>query len=63
MLKDFNSMKRCIVWLVGIVQKMTWDEHMAVAVLEIREQWKAKGESLGEYLRLDVPPIFALKGV
>ena len=51
------------MWLAEIAQGMTWDEHMAVAVLEIREQWKAKGESLGEDLRLDVPPIFALKGV
>jgi hypothetical protein len=57
MLKDFNSMKRCIVWLVGIVQEMTWDEHMTVAVLEIGEQWEAEGEILGEDLRLDAPPI------
>jgi hypothetical protein len=42
---------------------MAWDEHMVAAALEIEEQWEAKGEILGEDLRLDVPSIFALAGV
>jgi hypothetical protein len=36
-LKDFNSMKKCIVWLGEIARGMTWDEHMAAAALGIRE--------------------------
>jgi len=29
----------------------------------LREQWEAEGEILGEDLRLDAPPIFALGGI
>jgi hypothetical protein len=56
-------MKKCVVWLAEIARGMTWDEHMAAALLEIGEQWEAKGIILGEDLRLDVPPIFSLGGV
>jgi hypothetical protein len=38
-LKDFNSMKKCIVWLAEIARGMTWDEHMAAASLEIGDHW------------------------
>jgi hypothetical protein len=62
-LKDFNSMKKCIVWLGEIARGMTWDEHMAAAALDIREQWKAEGEILGEDFILDAPPLFALGGI
>ncbi len=62
-LKDFDSMKKYIVWLGEIARGMTWDEHMAVAALDIREQWKAEGEILGEDLMLDAQPIFALGGI
>ena len=62
-LKDFNSMKKCIVWLGEIARGMTWDEHMAAAALDIREQWEAEGEILGEDLMLDAPPNFALGGI
>jgi len=34
-LKDFNSMKKCIVWLDEIARGMTWDKHMAAVVLDI----------------------------
>ncbi len=47
-LKDFNSTKKCIVWLTEIAWGMTWDEHMAAAALEIGEQWEAEGKNLGE---------------
>ena len=47
MLKDFNSMKKCIVWLGEIARGVTWDEHMVAAALDIREQWEAEGEILG----------------
>ncbi len=36
---------------------------MAAAARDIREQWEAKGEMLGEDLMLDAPPIFALGGI
>ena len=64
-LKDFNLMKKCVVWLgLGeIARGMTWDKHMVAAAKEIEDQWKAKGEILGEDLRLDQLPIFALGGV
>ncbi len=62
-LKAFNSMKKCIVWLGEIARGMTWDEHLAAAALDIREQWKAEGEILGEDLMLDAQPIFALGGI
>jgi hypothetical protein len=62
-LKDFNSMKKCVMWLEEIARGMTWDEHMAVASLEIGEQWEAEGIILGEDLRLNAPPIFSLGGV
>jgi len=48
MLKDFNSMKKCIVWLGEIARGMTWDEHMVAVALNIQEQWKAEGKILGE---------------
>jgi hypothetical protein len=51
------------VWLGEIARGMTWDEHMAAAALDIREQWEAEGEMLGEDLMLDAPPIFALGGI
>jgi len=62
-LKDFNSMKKCIVWLAEIARGMTWDEHMAEASLEMGEQWEAEGRILGEDWRLDAAPIFSLGGV
>ena len=62
-LKDFNSMKKCILWLGEIARGMTWEEHMAVAALDIREQWETEGEILGEDLMLDAPKIFALGGI
>ena len=62
-LKAFNLMKKCIVWLEEIARGMTWDEHLAAAALDIREQWKAEGEILGEDLMLDAQPIFALGGI
>jgi len=62
-LKDFNSMKKCIVWLREIARGMTWDEKMAAAALDIRQQWEAEGKILGEDLMLDAPPIFALGGI
>jgi hypothetical protein len=34
-LNDFNSMKKCIVWLGEIARGMTWDEHMAAAALDV----------------------------
>ena len=34
-LKDFNLMKKCIVWRGEIARGMTWDEHMAAAALDI----------------------------
>jgi hypothetical protein len=37
-LKDFNSMKKCIVWLGEIARGMSWDKHMAAGALDIREQ-------------------------
>ncbi len=46
-----------------IARGMTWDEHMAAAALDIREQWKAEGEVLGENFMLDAPPLFALGGI
>jgi hypothetical protein len=36
---------------------------MVAAALDIREQWETEGEILGEDLRLDAPPIFALGGI
>jgi hypothetical protein len=33
-LKDFNSMKKCIVWLGEIARGMTWDEYMAAVALD-----------------------------
>ncbi len=62
-LKDFNSMKKCVVWLAEIARGMTWEEHMAEASLELREQWVAEGRILGEDWRLDAAPIFSLGGV
>jgi hypothetical protein len=62
-LKDFNSMKKCNVWLGEIGRGMTWDEHMLAAAQNIREQWRAEGEILGEDLRLDGPPMFEVGGV
>jgi hypothetical protein len=62
-LKDFNSMKKCVVWLAEIARVMTWDEHMAEASLEMEEQWEAEGRILGEDWRLDAAPIFSLGGV
>ncbi len=62
-LKDFNLMKKCIVWLAEIVGGMTWDKHMAAASLEMGEQWEAEGRILGEDWRLDAAPIFSLGGV
>jgi hypothetical protein len=59
-LKDFNSMKKCNVWLGEIGCGMTWDEHMVVAAQEIGEQWLAAEGIWGEDLRLDGPPMFAL---
>jgi hypothetical protein len=41
-LKDFNSMKKCNVWLGEIGCGMTWDEHMVAAAQDIGEQWRAK---------------------
>ena len=40
MLKDFNSMKKCIVWLGEIARGVTWDEHMVAAVLDIQGKGK-----------------------
>jgi hypothetical protein len=34
-LKDFNLMKKCILWLGVIARGMTWDKHMAAAALDI----------------------------
>jgi hypothetical protein len=34
-----------------------------MASADIRDQWRAKGEILGEDLRLDGPPLFAVGGV
>ena len=34
-LKDYNSMKKCMVWLGGIAQGMIWDDHTVAAGLEI----------------------------
>jgi hypothetical protein len=62
-LKDFNSMKKVIVWLGEIARGMTWDEHMAAAALDIQEQWETEGEILGEDLMLDALLIFALRGI
>jgi len=62
-LKDYNLMKKCIVWLGEIAWGMTWDEHKAAAALDIQEQWETEGEILGEDLMLDAPPIFALGGI
>ena len=59
-LKDFNSMKKCNVWLGEIGRGMTWDEHMLAAAQDIGEQWRAEGEILGKDLRLDGPPMFEL---
>ena len=33
------------------------------ALADIRDQWRAKGEILGEDFRLDGPPMFAVGGV
>ncbi len=33
-LKDFNSMKKCVKWIGSIGRGMTWDEHMAAALVE-----------------------------
>jgi hypothetical protein len=62
-LKDFNSMKKCNVWLGEIGRGMTWDEHMVAAAQDIGEQWRSDGEILGEDFRLDGPPMFELGGV
>jgi hypothetical protein len=37
-LKDFNSMKKCNMWLGEIGCGMTWDEHMVAASQDIGEQ-------------------------
>ncbi len=37
-LKDFNSMKKCVVWLAEITWGMTWDEHMVAVAREIGDQ-------------------------
>jgi hypothetical protein len=47
-LKDFNLMKKCVVWLAEIARGMTWDEHMT------GEQWEVEGKILGEDLRFEV---------
>ena len=62
-LKDFNSMKKCNVWLVENWHGMTWDKHMVAVAQDIGEQWRAEGEILGEDLRLDGPPMFELGSV
>jgi hypothetical protein len=62
-LKDYNSMKKCVVWLGGIARGMNWDEHMVAAGLEIRDQWEAEGEIDGEKISYDTPSLFALGGV
>jgi hypothetical protein len=48
-LKDFGTMKKCSAWLGGIKRGMTCDEHMEVAVAELRAKLGA--------------PLFALEGV
>ena len=35
-LKDFNSMKKCIVWQGEIARGMTWDECMVAVALDIQ---------------------------
>ena len=35
-LKDFNSMKKCIVWQGEIAWGMTWDECMVAVALDIQ---------------------------
>ncbi len=62
-LKDFNSMKKCNVWLGETGHGITWDEHMVAAAQDIGEQWRSNGEILGEDFRLDGPPMFELGGV
>ncbi len=61
--KDFNLMKRCIMWLGEIVRGMTWDKHMVAAARDTGDQWRTEGEILGEDFRLDGPPMFELGGV
>ncbi len=34
-LKDYNLMKKCVVWLRRFARCMNWDEHMVAAGLEI----------------------------
>jgi len=36
---------------------------MVAVALDIREQWEAEGEILGEVLMLNAPPIFSLGGI
>jgi hypothetical protein len=38
---------------------MTWDEHMAAAALDIREQWEVKLTRLFPILNITVLKIFA----
>jgi hypothetical protein len=52
-LKDYNSMKKCVVWLGRIARGMNWDEHMVAAGLEIRDQWEAEGKIDGEKISYD----------
>ena len=46
-LKDFGTMKKCNVWLGVIGRGMKWDEHMDVAVAELRTQLGAPLYALG----------------
>jgi hypothetical protein len=46
-LNYFGTMKKCNMWLVGIGRGMTWDEHMEVAVAELRAKLGAPLFALG----------------
>ncbi len=64
-LKDFNSTKKCNVWLGEIGCGMTWEKHVKAAARDIEEQWLAEGEIMGEDFRLELDglPMFELGGV
>jgi len=57
-LKDYNLMKKCVVWLRRFARCMNWDEHMVAAGLEIRDQWEAAGLIDGEKISYDMPSLF-----
>ncbi len=41
-MKDFNSMKKRVLWLDKIARRMTWDKHMVAAAWDIGDQWRAE---------------------